>query len=82
MTATSSTGFVSSRPETPNVTSGDFIEGTAPTNPINVRDLSMDGNDSLNGRGGIRRTTDEYGNGYGAEIMPMNNITNEKGIHS
>jgi len=78
MTATSSTGFVSSRPETPNVTSGDFAEGAAPTNPINVRDLSLDGNDSLHGRGGIRRTTDEYGNGYGAEIMPMNSITNEK----
>ena len=77
MTATSSTGFVSSRPETPNAVVGEYAEGTGSNvPPVAVREVSLEGKDSLE-RGAIRRT-DEYAAGYGIDMMPMNNVTNEK----
>ncbi|KAI5120366.1 hypothetical protein M0805_006888 [Coniferiporia weirii] len=51
MTATSSTGFVSSRPETPNVTDAEFGN-----HQVNIRRISQDSHDRTN----AHRSTDDY----------------------
>ncbi|THH07318.1 hypothetical protein EW145_g3459 [Phellinidium pouzarii] len=73
MTATSSTGFVSSRPETPNPTDAELGN-----HQVNIRGMSLDSHDPLEMRAGVRRLTDEYVGGYSTDAVPMNSTVNEK----
>lgn len=76
MTTTSSNGFISSRPETPNLTEREYAELGHPS--VNIRGMSMDSHDPLETRGAVRRLTDEYGGHYSMETVPMKSIVNEK----
>ena len=70
MTATSSTGFISSRPETPNVTDSELAN-----NHGDVRRNSFDSRE-INSRIDGLRIGDEFE--YPMEGMPLSNTVNEK----
>lgn len=70
MTATSSTGFISSRPETPNVTDSELAN-----NHVDVRRNSFDSRE-INSRIDGLRIGDEFE--YPMEGMPLSNTVNEK----
>lgn len=78
MTTTSSTGFISSRPETPNATERDYIDGGAVNPPLNVRGLSMDSRDAMDSRAAIRHIPEEDKGGYQVDPIPMRCLVNEK----
>lgn len=73
---TTSTGFVSSRPDTPSLTEREYAEMGQP----HIRGMSLDSHDACETRGGVRRLPDEYGaNNYSSDAIQMNNI--EKSGH-
>ena len=70
MTTTSSTGFISSRPETPNVTDSELAN-----THVDVRRNSFDSRE-INSRIDGLRIGDEFE--YPMEGMPLSNTVNEK----
>ncbi|KAL5531338.1 hypothetical protein ACEPAG_4215 [Sanghuangporus baumii] len=69
---TSSTGFLSSRPDTPSLTEREFAELGHPS--VTVRGMSLDSHDPLETRAGVHRLPDEYGGGYQADGVPMHMV--------
>lgn len=67
---TSSTGFISSRPETPSLAEPE----TAELAQVNIRGMSLDSHDPLETRGGVHRLPDEYGGGYPVDNMQMSTV--------
>lgn len=66
---TTSTGCVSSRPETPSLTEREYAELGHPS--VNIRGLSLDSDDRLETRGVVRGLTDEHGSNYVTAAIPM-----------
>ena len=71
ITATSSTGFNSSRPATPNMTDRDYAE--LAQQAVNIRGLSIDSHDPMH----RPRYTEDYGN-YSMDAVPMKGLVLEK----
>lgn len=71
ITATSSTGFNSSRPATPNMTDRDYAE--LAHQAVGIRGLSIDSHDPMH----RPRTTDDYGE-YSMDTLPIKGIIQEK----
>jgi len=76
ITATSSTNFISSRPETPNFPEQEYSEGANGIHAVGIRDLSMDGHDPMDPRNGIRRTGDY--DEVPDNSVPLHDLVNEK----
>ena len=75
MTA-SSNGFLPSRPETPNLNERECAELTNP--PVNIREMSMDSQNLLEGNGRLHQISNGYVGDYSSDVVPMDNIALEK----
>jgi len=80
MTATSSTGVISSRPETPNLLERDYTESINGAHHVGVLGLNGDVHDSSDFRGASHRSMEDCGK-LPKDIVSLNRIENEK-VHN
>ena len=68
-TLTTSTGYVSSRPDTPSLAEPDYAELGHPS--VNIRGVSMDSHDRLETRNAVHKLADGYAGNYSVDALPM-----------